>query len=77
MKSFRYGLGHLAGKTVTVKELKDELDKYPDDMPVMAEWEAVTACIDPEEFSIQSISKGMEEDREDCLVIDVNIVNML
>ena len=69
MKTFRYNKGHPAGSTMTVKELKELLSKHPDDMPVMATWEGVTAFID--DFSVVSVSKGMEEDREDCLMFDV------
>ncbi len=69
MKTFRYSRRTSAGSTMTVKELKELLSKYPDDMPVMATWEGVTAFI--EDSEVVSVSKGMEEDREDCLVFDV------
>ena len=71
MKTFRYELGHEAGKTLTVAELKKELEKYPDNMPVMATWEGVTAYIDSENFETDYVCKGKVEDKEMCLVIDV------
>lgn len=71
MKTFRYKLGHEAGETLTVSELKIELSKYPDEMPVMATWEGVNAYIDSEDFEIYCVHKGNEEDEEQCLIIDV------
>ncbi len=71
MKTFRYKLGHEAGKTMTVAELKSELDKYPDQMPVMATWEGVTAYIESENFHTDYVCKGKAEDTEMCLVINV------
>jgi predicted FMN-binding regulatory protein PaiB len=71
MKKFRYELGHEAGKTLTVAELKKELEKYPDNMPVMAAWEGVKAYINPEWFEVDYVCKGKVEDKEMCLVIDV------
>lgn len=72
MKTFRYALGHVAGATMTVAELRELLTKYPDDMPVFAEWEGCHAYIEPEMFSVESAAKGFEADRCDCLVVDVN-----
>ena len=72
MKTFRYKKGHEAGKTLTVAELREVLSHYPDDMPVMAEWECVWAYVCLEAFSIQRVSKGMEEDACDCLVLGVD-----
>ena len=72
MKTFRYEKGHVAGETLTVQELKDKLDEYPGHMPVMCTWEGVTAYVEPEAFDIEVISKGMKEDEEFCLVINVN-----
>lgn len=71
MKLFRYPLGHEAGQTVTVKELIVKLKEYPEDMPVMAEWEGVVAYIKPENFSFSLVDKGLSEDKCWCLVIDV------
>jgi hypothetical protein len=72
MKTFRYKLGHEAGKTMTVAELKAELDKYPDGMPVLATWEGIHTFFSPDCFEIKEWSAGNEEDREKCLVIDVD-----
>jgi len=51
--------------TLTVAELKKELDKYPDDMPVYAQWEGVYACIDPDLMDTEHYKEV------DCLIIDV------
>lgn len=72
MKTFRYPLGHEAGKTMTVAELRAVLESYPDDMPVLAEWEGVQAYIKPDAFSVEPVSKGHKDDECRCLVIDVN-----
>lgn len=62
MKEFKNEFGRKIGKTMTVSELIDELNAYPKDMPVFAEWEGVNAFILPENFGVKS----------ECLVIDVN-----
>lgn len=72
MKTFRYPLGHEAGKTLTVGELMEALTDYPYDMPVMAQWEGVNAFVDNESFSVETVTKGHDEDKCECLVIDVN-----
>lgn len=54
---------------MTVMEMKELLAEYPDDMPVMALWEGCNAFI--KEFKVDSVCKGLEEDRADCLVFDV------
>lgn len=41
-----------SGDTMTVKELREALSKYPDDMAVIAAWEGVGAGIRLENFSI-------------------------
>lgn len=71
MKEFRYEKGHLAGRTLTVKELIEKLHEYDDDLPVMATWESVNAYIDPDNFELKTVSKGHDEDECVCLVIDV------
>ena len=72
MKTFRYRLGHIAGQTMTVGELKNALAEYPDDMPVLAEWESCRAYIEKSNFEICVVGKGHHEDECDSLVIDVN-----
>lgn len=73
MKIFRYPAGHKAGQTMTVGELKMRLSEYPDNMPVIAEWEGCHAYIEPEMFEVMSVCKGFKEDQCDGLVIDVNL----
>lgn len=72
MKVFRYKKGHVAGKTMTVGELRALLATHPDDMPVFAEWESCHAYAEPEMFSVKSVHKGMVADACDCLVVDVS-----
>ena len=73
MKTFRFPAGHKAGQTMTVGELKNKLEAYPEDMPVLAEWEGCHAYIEPEMFEVMSVSKGHKEDECAGLVIDVNL----
>ena len=47
-----YGNDPRSELTMTVKELRDELSKYPEDMPVIATWEGVLAGITQDGFSI-------------------------
>ena len=72
MKTFRYELGHVAGNTMTVKELRDALAEFPDDMPVMAEWEGCHAYIEGSNFAVEKVGKGCAADDCDGLLIDVN-----
>ena len=72
MKTFRYKLGHVAGHTLTVAELRELLERYPDDMPVLAEWEGTFPFIHPDNFRVEAHNKGTETDTCDCLIIDVN-----
>ena len=71
MKEFNYKLGHSAGETMTVSELKAELDKYPDDMPVIATWEGTSNFICADDFEIKKFCcYGNEKQKVDCLYID-------
>lgn len=72
MKAFRHEKGHIACLTMTVAEVREKLSMYPDDMPMFAQWEGIRVSIDPINFTVNSTCKGMEEDRCDCLVVDVN-----
>ena len=72
MKVFRYPRGHDAGKTVTVKELRDFLENYPYDRPVIASWEGVWAYVDTTKCVVEEVTKGHGDDACDCLVFDVN-----
>jgi len=66
-----YGNDLHSGLTMTVKELRDELSKYPDDMPVVATWEGVRAGITPQDFLVSEptpygvTEKQLEIDVED------------
>jgi len=42
MKTFHHKVGTVACTTMTVVELKEFLSKFPDDIPVMEEWEGGT-----------------------------------
>lgn len=72
MKVFRYAKGHVCYVALTVAELRHLLSEYPDEMPVFAEWEGVRAPLNRDDLRVESVSCGMEEDRRDCLVFDVN-----
>jgi hypothetical protein len=50
-----------SGLTMTVKELRDELSKYPDDLPVIATWEGVGAGIRKENFTTRFDNGYMDE----------------
>jgi hypothetical protein len=71
MKVFRHALGHLAGETMTVAELREKLNEYPQDMPVFGGWEGVKGYVRQDSFNVERVGKGHPEDECDCLVIDV------
>ena len=72
MKTFHYERGHEAGETMTVAELCEKLNEYPQEMPVFCEWEGVHSYVGPHDFAIESVHKGDVSEKCDCLVIDVN-----
>lgn len=72
MKTFRYELGHVAGQTMTVAELREKLNEFPQDMPVFGLWETCAGYIRPDSFLVEKgYTKGHPDDAEDCLFIDV------
>ena len=71
MKTFRHQLGHEAGNTMTVAELREALSEYPQDMPVFGAWEGVFGYIEKDKFFVQSTHKGDRRDECECLLIDV------
>lgn len=72
MRTYRYPLGHVAGQTMTVAEMRKVLEAYPDDMPVFCEWEGVWAYVEPENFVVIDVDKGRDDESAPALVIDVN-----
>lgn len=71
MKTFRWAHGGTRFSTMTIGELKSLLSKYPDDIPVLAEWEGQFMPLDPD-VKIVPYDPGFEADRADCLVINVD-----
>ena len=57
---------------MTVGDLRKKLAEYPDDTPVMAEWEGVCAYVQPGSFYSKSVSKLGDEER-DCLIVNVDV----
>ena len=69
MKIFHYPLGHEAQRFLTVGELMAKLAEYPQDMPVLAEWESQRM---PLGFNIskENYHCGIEAEACECLVLD-------
>lgn len=72
MKTFRYPKGHEDGKTMTVAELREKLNEFPQDMPVVAEWESVWTFFQPERLKVVRAQGWHPDDNCDVLVIDVD-----
>ena len=72
MKTFRYPLGNEDGKTMTVAELRERLNEFPQDMPVLAEWEGIWVFIRPDRFKVERATGWHPDDNCDVLVIDVD-----
>jgi len=68
MKIFTYP--HVQIATMTVAELRDKLAYYPDDMPVLFEWEGQHMPAGP--VTVEVYPKPEHPDACDCLIIDVN-----
>lgn len=71
MKTYHHALGHEAGSTMTVKELREKLAEYPDDMPVFGTWEGVNGWIRADCFSVEVTHKGDASEACPALLIDV------
>jgi len=71
MKTFHHKLGHEAGKTMTVSELREKLNEYPQDMPVFGTWEGCNGYIESINFIVERTHKGNPDEACDCLLIDV------
>jgi hypothetical protein len=70
VKAFRYPLGHVWRYVSTVGELMEVLRQFPEDMPVLAEWEGTHhALLDPK--VAHDFHAGKEEDSCSVLVFDV------
>lgn len=72
MKTFRYPLGHVDTVTMTVSELREKLNEFPQDMPVIAAWEGTWNSFEPECFKVIRSDHWHQEDNCDVLVIDVD-----
>jgi len=68
-KDFFFGTRKI-GSTMTVKELREKLSQYSDELPVFAEWETCKAYIEPSSFALEEVRKNNES--FPALVIDVN-----
>jgi hypothetical protein len=71
MKTYTAPNGKTIGVTMTVKELREKLAEYPDEMPVFGEWEGVQGYIVPEDFTIEEYCAVVESERELALMIYV------
>lgn len=68
MKAFTYP--HMQITTMTVAELREKLAEYPDDMPVLFEWEGQRIPAGP--FTVEVFPKREHPDACDCLIIGVD-----
>lgn len=59
--------GYPIGKTLTVAELREIIDAYPDDLPVFATWEGVDIML-----SSERITRGITHPSIDSVILDVN-----
>lgn len=71
MKTFRYPLGHVDMVTMTVSELREKLNEFPQDMPVLAEWEGTWNSFEPECFAAKRSDHWHQDDNCEVLVINV------
>jgi hypothetical protein len=62
-KVYRYRLGHVWFRAVTVGDLMTYLTQFPADMPVLAQWEGTTHSLTSPEVK--------QFDGEDALIFDV------
>lgn len=59
--------------TTSVKQLRDALAKYPDDMPVVPTWEGIFTEFRLDRLEVAHTKiKYNDEKPQDILVIDVN-----
>ena len=65
---FRFPKGHEAFKTATVKDLREWLYNFPDDMPVLATWEGT---MNPVSSAFVEIFAHRADEKTKCLIFDV------
>jgi hypothetical protein len=58
--------------TMTVAELREKLNEFPQDMPVVAQWEGTWNCFDAKNFLVQRSTGWHQDDNCDLLTIDVD-----
>lgn len=71
MKAFRYEKGHIEAVTMTVSELREKLNEFPQDMPVFGVWEGVCGEIRQDGFKVERYGSH-HEDACECLMVDVD-----
>jgi hypothetical protein len=73
VKTFRYPLhdNFPIGVTMTVAELREKLAEFPQDMPVIAEWEGTWNYVSSDDFRVAEHRHCRPEDMCECLVINV------
>ena len=57
--------------TMTVRELREKLSEYPDEMPVFGTWEGVNGYITANCFEVEMSHKGCASEAVESLLIDV------
>lgn len=67
-----YGKLTTFGSTLTVEELCSILSQYPNDMPVLATWEGLHICLNPQSFEATDKIGIFPENGGKVLVIDVD-----
>ena len=71
MKTWHYPHGRIALRTMTVGELRELLAGYPDDLPVVPTYEGTWGSLHQSCTAVESVSFGRDDDREHCLILDV------
>ena len=67
MKTIYAKDGYPIGETLTVAELRELIDTYPDDLPVFATWEGIDVML-----SSERIARGTTHPSIDSVILDVN-----
>lgn len=72
MKEIVSFYGHRLGETLTVGELRELLDDYPADLPILATWDGGFAALYPDRFSLDEPPHRYMQGAPECLIIDVS-----
>lgn len=73
MKAFKDIVGDVIFETMTIAELRAKLAPYPDQTPVLGEWDGMLGAIQRDSFESKDVQPG--ESPNPCSALVIRIVS--